>query len=183
MILYTRRWFEKISEGEDGSIATRTTSGRSKRKQRPGFTIFPASAISATTADADADDRGSETQSRGSISHSEANLSRTDELVDRRAALKLIDRLVSGHAVRIRNLGHFALLLVRGKEGKTPNRIEVMSPVFGESPIGRAAARAARSIDQVQHFLLMRAEYRIIIIARSSSGSTIPWSAECGCAH
>lgn len=179
MILCTHRWFEKISEGKDGAIATRTTGGRGKRKQHPGFTILSASAISATTADADANDRGSETQSRGSISYPEANLSRTDEPIDRRAALKLSSLSRSDPVLRESRIYDISLLT----RGKTPNRIEVMSSVCGESPIGRAAERAARSIDQAQHFLLMRAEYRIIIIARSSSGSTIPWSAECGCAH
>lgn len=175
----THRWLEKISEGEDGAIATGTTGGRGEREQRPGYAVLPASAVSATTADADADYRRSEAQSRGPISHPEANLSGADEPVDRRAALKkLTGRFVSGLSCRAIMTEEFTTFRFTPRsrkkmEHRTGSKLRVLSlaanPRLVESP------RALRGvIDQIRRFLHARRIPNYYNDTRSFSGSTIP---------
>lgn len=76
------RWFEKIIEGKGGQASTRTANCEYKRSR---FANLSTSTLPIAKANADADDRGSEAKSRGSVRDFEADVLRTGN--DRSIAL------------------------------------------------------------------------------------------------
>jgi len=139
-----RRWLKEISEGEGSATAAGATSRRGEREQYSGLAVLPTPANPATTTDVDADDRGLKAQPRGSVGHPEADLLGTNELVDRRNALNPTGQLVSGllcRTITTNRVLRTSPCFLRGEQARQTNRIEVTSPVLGESAIGRVAAR------------------------------------------